>query len=260
MGLQVKTMAQWMAEGKEPEVLFWVGSAGAFDDRIKKITRSFVKIMNNAGVEFGILGVEESASGDVAKRAGNEFVFMMQAMSNIQVMNAYNVKKIVTACPHDYNTLKNEYKELGGNYEVLHHTEFIKELIDKGRLQISSSLKGKKVTFHDPCYLGRGNEIFDAPRELIAATGVDLIEMKRSRRNSFCCGAGGAQMFKEAEPGDKEVNMERAEEALGLKPDVIATGCPFCNTMMTDGVKYNDKQDETQVLDIAEIIAEANNL
>jgi len=260
MGLQVKTMAQWMAEGKEPEVLFWVGSAGAFDDRIKKITRSFVKIMNKAGVEFGILGVEESASGDVAKRAGNEFVFMMQAMSNIQVMNAYNVKKIVTACPHDFNTLKNEYKELGGNYEVLHHTEFIKELIDKGRLQISSSLKGKKVTFHDPCYLGRGNEIFDAPRELIAATGVDLIEMKRSRRNSFCCGAGGAQMFKEAEPGDKEVNMERAEEALGLKPDVIATGCPFCNTMMTDGVKYNDKQDETQVLDVAEIIAEANGL
>lgn len=260
MSLQVKTMAQWMAEGKEPEVLFWVGSAGAFDDRIKKITRSFVKIMNNAGVEFGILGVEESASGDVAKRAGNEFVFMMQAMSNIQVMNAYNVKKIVTACPHDFNTLKNEYKELGGNYEVLHHTEFIKELIDKGRLQISSSLKGKKVTFHDPCYLGRGNEIFDAPRELIAATGVDLIEMKRSRRNSFCCGAGGAQMFKEAEPGNKEVNMERAEEALGLKPDVIATGCPFCNTMMTDGVKYNDKQDETQVLDIAEIIAEANGL
>lgn len=260
MSLQVKTMAQWMAEGKEPEVLFWVGSAGAFDDRIKKITRSFVKIMNNAGVEFGILGVEESASGDVAKRAGNEFVFMMQAMSNIQVMNAYNVKKIVTACPHDFNTLKNEYKELGGNYEVLHHTEFIKELIDKGRLQISSSLKGKKVTFHDPCYLGRGNEIFDAPRDLIAATGVDLIEMKRSRRNSFCCGAGGAQMFKEAEPGNKEVNMERAEEALGLKPDVIATGCPFCNTMMTDGVKYNDKQDETQVLDIAEIIAEANGL
>lgn len=260
MGLQVKTMAQWMAEGKEPEVLFWVGSAGAFDDRIKKITRSFVKIMNSAGVEFGILGVEESASGDVAKRAGNEFVFMMQAMTNIQVMNAYNVKKIVTACPHDYNTLKNEYKELGGNYEVLHHTEFIKELIDKGRLRISSSLKGKKVTFHDPCYLGRGNEIFDAPRELISATGVDLIEMKRSRRNSFCCGAGGAQMFKEAEPGDKEVNMERAEEALGLKPDVIATGCPFCNTMMTDGVKYNDKQDETQVLDIAEIIAEANGL
>ena len=260
MGLQVKTMAEWIAEGKEPEVLFWVGSAGAFDDRIKKITRSFVKILNQAGVEFGVLGVEESASGDVAKRAGNEFVFMMQAVTNVQVMNAYNVKKIVTACPHDYNTLKNEYKDLGGDYEVLHHTEFIKELIDNKRLDISSSLKGKKVTFHDPCYLGRGNEVFDAPRQLIAATGVELIEMKRSKRNSFCCGAGGAQMFKEAEAGDKEVNMERAEEALNLKPDVIATGCPFCNTMMTDGVKYNDKQDETQVLDVAEMIAQANNL
>jgi len=260
MGLQVKTMAEFMAEGREPEVLFWVGAAGAFDDRAKKITRSFVKILNKAEVDFAILGVEESDSGDVAKRAGNEFLFMMQAMMNIQLLNAYNVKKIVTACPHDYNTLKNEYKELGGNYEVLHHTEFIKELIDKGRLQVSASMKGKKVTFHDPCYLGRGNEVFDVPRELIAATGVDLIEMKRSRRNSFCCGAGGAQMFKEAEPGNKEVNMERAEEALGLKPDVIATGCPFCNTMMTDGVKYNDKQDETRVLDIAEIIAEANSL
>jgi Fe-S oxidoreductase len=260
MGLQVKTMAEWIAEGKEPEVLFWVGSAGAFDDRIKKITRSFVKILNHAGVEFGVLGVEESASGDVAKRAGNEFVFMMQAVTNVQVMNAYNVKKIVTACPHDYNTLKNEYKDLGGDYEVLHHTEFIKELIDNKRLDISSSLKGKKVTFHDPCYLGRGNEVFDAPRQLIAATGVELIEMKRSKRNSFCCGAGGAQMFKEAEAGDKEVNMERAEEALNLKPDVIATGCPFCNTMMTDGVKYNDKQDETQVLDVAEMIAQANDL
>ncbi|MDC0303541.1 (Fe-S)-binding protein [Flavobacteriales bacterium] len=253
-------MAEWIAEGKEPEVLFWVGSAGAFDDRIKKITRSFVKILNQAGVEFGVLGVEESASGDVAKRAGNEFVFMMQAVTNVQVMNAYNVKKIVTACPHDYNTLKNEYKELGGDYEVLHHTEFIKELIDNKRLDISSSLKGMKVTFHDPCYLGRGNEVFDAPRQLIAATGVELIEMKRSKRNSFCCGAGGAQMFKEAEAGDKEVNMERADEALNLKPDVIATGCPFCNTMMTDGVKYKDKQDETQVLDIAEMIAQANNL
>lgn len=260
MALQVKTMAECMAEGKEPEILFWVGAAGAFDDRAKKITRSFVKILNKAEVDFAILGVEESDSGDVAKRAGNEFIFMMQAMSNIQVLDGYNVKKIVTTCPHDYNTLKNEYKELGGNYEVLHHTQFIKELIEKGRLEVSKSLSGKKLTFHDPCYLGRGNEVFDAPRELVMATGVDMVEMKRSGRNSFCCGAGGAQMFKEAEPGDKEVNMERAEEALGLKPDIIATGCPFCNTMMTDGVKYNNKQEETRVLDIAEIIAEANSL
>jgi Fe-S oxidoreductase len=253
-------MAECMAEGKEPEILFWVGAAGAFDDRAKKITRSFVKILNKAEVDFAILGVEESDSGDVAKRAGNEFIFMMQAMSNIQILDGYNVKRIVTTCPHDYNTLKNEYKELGGNYEVLHHTEFLKELIEKGRLEVSKSLSGKKLTFHDPCYLGRGNEVFDAPRELVTATGVDMVEMKRSGRNSFCCGAGGAQMFKEAEPGDKEVNMERAEEALGLKPDIIATGCPFCNTMMTDGVKYNNKQEETRVLDIAEIIAEANSL
>ncbi|HAP68493.1 MAG TPA: CoB--CoM heterodisulfide reductase [Flavobacteriales bacterium] len=260
MSLQVKTMAEWMAEGKEPEVLFWVGSAGAFDDRAKKITRAFVKIMNKAGVQFGILGAEESASGDVAKRAGNEFLFMMQAMTNIQVMNAYNVKRIVTTCPHDFNTLKNEYKDLGGEYEVMHHTEFITKLIEENKLQVSSSMVGKKVTFHDPCYLGRGNEIFDAPRELLKLTGVELIEMKRSKRNSLCCGAGGAQMFKEAEPGEKEINMERTEEALALKPDVIATGCPFCNTMMTDGVKYNDKQEETQVLDVAEMIAQANDL
>ncbi len=260
MSLQVKSMAEWMAEGKEPEVLFWVGSAGSIDDRAKKITRAFVRIMNKAGVEFGILGAEESASGDVPKRAGNEFLFMMQAMMNIQVLDAYNVKRIVTACPHDYNTLKNEYPELGGKYEVLHHTEFIHELIKQNKLQVSAALKGKKVTYHDPCYLGRANEIFDIPRELIELTGVQSVEMKRSKRNSFCCGAGGAQMFKEAEPGDKEINMERAEEALELKPDVIVTGCPFCNTMMTDGVKYSEKEDQTQVLDIAEMIAQASDL
>lgn len=260
MSLQVKTMAEWMAEGKEPEILFWVGAAGSFDDRVKKITRAFVKIMNSANVEFGILGVEESDSGDVPKRAGNEFLFMMQAMMNIQVLDGYNVKRIVTACPHDYNTLKNEYKGLGGNYEVLHHTEFIDELIKKGKLTISDSMKGKKVVYHDPCYLGRGNDVFDEPRELIKSTGVDLVEMKRSGRNSFCCGAGGAQMFKEAEPGDKEVNMERAEEAVAMAPDVVATGCPFCNTMMTDGVKYLNKQEEVEVLDLAEMIANANNL
>ena len=253
-------MAEWMAEGKEPEILFWVGSAGSFDDRAKKITRAFVKILNQAGVDFGILGVEEIATGDVAKRAGNEFLFQMQAMMNIQVLDAYNVKRIVTACPHDYNTLKNEYPGLGGNYDVLHHTEFISELIEKGRMNISSNLSGKTVTFHDPCYLGRGNNVFDAPRNLIAKTGVKVIEMERSGRTSFCCGAGGAQMFKEAEPGNKEINMERAEEAVALSPSVVATGCPFCNTMMTDGVKYLEKQDDIEVLDVVEIIARANEL
>jgi Fe-S oxidoreductase len=260
MSLKVKTMAEWMAEGKEPEILFWVGSAGSFDDRAKKISRAFVKIMNQSKVDFGILGVEESASGDVAKRSGNEFLFMMQAMMNIQVLNGYNVKRIVTTCPHDFNTLKNEYSGLGGNYEVLHHTEFIDELVGKNRLKIASSLAGKKVAYHDPCYLGRGNGVFNQPRNLIKATGVDLVEMKRSGRNSFCCGAGGAQMFKEAEPGKKEINMERAEEAVGLNPAIIATGCPFCNTMLTDGVKYLDKQDDVEVLDLAEMIANANDL
>ena len=260
MGLQVKTMADWTAEGKQPEILFWVGSAGSFDDRAKKITRAFVKILNQAGVEFGILGLEETASGDVAKRAGNEFLFMMQAMMNIQVLDGYSVKRIVTACPHDYNTLKNEYSGLGGNYEVLHHTEFIDELVSNGRLKIEGSLSGKKVVYHDPCYLGRGNNVFDKPRNLIKSTGVELVEMKRSGRNSFCCGAGGAQMFKEAEPGEKEINMERTEEAVAMSPAIIATGCPFCNTMMTDGVKYLDKQEDVEVLDLAEMIANANSL
>lgn len=260
MSLQVKTMAEWMAEGKEPDVLFWVGSAGSIDDRAKKISRAFVKILNQAGVQFGILGAEESASGDVAKRAGNEFLFMMQAMSNIQVLNAYNIKRIVTTDPHDFNTLKNEYKGLGGVYEVMHHTEFISSLVSENKLTIAPTLTGKKITFHDPCYLGRGNGIFDSPRELLERTGVELMEMKRSKRSALCCGAGGAQMFKEAEPGDKEINVERAEEALSLSPDVIATGCPFCNTMLTDGVKYKDKEHQTQVLDIAELIAEANGL
>lgn len=255
MNFKVKTMSQWLTDGATPEILFWVGSAGSFDDRAKKITRSFVKIMHKANVKFGILGTEESASGDVAKRAGNEFLFQMQAMMNIQVMNNYNIKRIVTTCPHDYNTLKNEYKGLGGNYEVLHHTEFIYELLNNNRLTLSGNLNGKKITYHDPCYLGRANNIYSKPRKLIEALGVKLIEMKRSRRLSFCCGAGGAQMFKEPEKGSQDINLNRTEEALSLKPDIIATGCPFCNTMITDGVKVIN-EGETKVLDIAELIAE----
>jgi len=253
--LQVKTMAEFMAEGKEADLLFWVGSAGSFDDRAKKITRAFVKIMNKAGVNFGVLGAEESSSGDAAKRAGNEFLFQMQAMTNIEVMNTYNVKRIVTACPHSYNTLKNEYKGLGGDYKVQHHTEFIAELVSQGKLTISANLKGTKVTYHDPCYLGRANNVYDAPRELIKSLGVELVEMKRTKSRSFCCGAGGSQMFKEPEPGAQDININRTEEALGLKPDIIATGCPFCNTMMTDGVKAVD-DGAAEVLDIAELIAD----
>lgn len=256
--LKVPTMAEMMAAGTKPDILFWVGSAGSFDDRAKKITRAFVKILNEADVNFAVLGTEESSSGDAAKRAGNEFLFQMQAITNIEIMNAYEVKKIVTACPHSYNTLKNEYPELGGNYEVYHHTEFIQNLMKQGKISIQGGkFKGKRVTFHDPCYLGRANDVYDAPRELIAALGVNLLEMKRSKRNSLCCGAGGAQMFKEPEKGDKDVNVLRTEDALETKPEIIATGCPFCNTMMTDGVKAKEKEAEIEVLDIAELIANA---
>ena len=257
MSLKVKTMAEWAAEGKEPEILFWVGSAGSFDDRAKKITRSFVKILNQSNVDFGVLGKEESASGDTAKRAGNEFLFQMQAMMNIEIMNSYNIKKIVTTCPHDFNTIKNEYKSLGGDYDVLHHTEFIYELIKNKRLYIPSSITDKKITYHDPCYLGRGNDIFDSPRDLLIAAGFNILEMRRSKKKSFCCGAGGAQMFKEPEKGQKDINIERSEEAISLGVSIIATSCPFCNTMLTDGVKNKNKEQEIKVLDIVEIISQA---
>lgn len=259
--LKVPTMAELMASGQQPDVLFWVGCAGSFDDRAKKITRAFVKILNHVGVNFAVLGTEESCTGDPAKRAGNEFLFQMQAMGNIQVLNAYEIKKIVTTCPHCFNTLKNEYPELGGNYEVLHHSEFIQQLINDGKLTIEGgSFKGKKITFHDPCYLGRANDVYEAPRQLIQKLDAELVEMKRCKSKGFCCGAGGAQMFKEAEKGDKEVNIERTEEALGIKPDIIATGCPFCMTMMTDGVKLKEKEHEVKVFDLAELIAKANDL
>ena len=259
--LVVPTMADFMAQGKQPEVLFWVGCSGSFDERAKKISKAFVKILNQAKIEFAILGQEESCTGDPAKRAGNEFAFQMQAMMNIQVLDAYEVKKIVTACPHCFNTIKNEWPGLGGNYEVVHHTEFLKSLLDDGRLKIEGgTFKGKKITFHDPCYLGRANNIYEAPRELMEKLDAELVEMKRSKKNGLCCGAGGAQMFKEPEKGDREVNMERTDDALEISPDVIATGCPFCNTMLTDGVKFNHKETEIQVLDIAEIIANAQDL
>ena len=259
--MTVPTMAEMMAQGKQPEVLFWVGCAGSFDDRAKKITKAFVKILNKANVEFAVLGTEESCSGDPAKRAGNEFLFQMQAMTNIEVLNAYEIKKIVTACPHCFNTLKNEYPQLGGTYEVVHHTELLKSLIDDGRLTIQGGkFSGKKITFHDPCYLGRANDVYEAPRELIQKLDVELVEMKRCKTNGLCCGAGGAQMFKEPEKGDKDINVLRTEEALEVKPNIIATGCPFCNTMMTDGVKAKDKENDVEVLDIAELIANAKDL
>lgn len=254
-------MAEMMASGQQPDVLFWVGCAGSFDDRAKKITRAFVKILNNVGINFAVLGTEESCTGDPAKRAGNEFLFQMQAMGNIQVLNAYEVKSIVTTCPHCFNTLKNEYPELGGNYEVKHHSQFLQELINQGKLSVEGGVfKGKKITFHDPCYLGRANDVYEAPRSLIEKLDAELVEMKRCKSNGLCCGAGGAQMFKEAEKGNKEINIERTEEALEIQPNIIATGCPFCMTMMTDGVKLKEKSTEVQVFDLAELIAQAKDL
>ncbi len=259
--LKVPTMAEMMASGQQPDVLFWVGCAGSFDDRAKKITRAFVKILNNVGVNFAVLGTEESCTGDPAKRAGNEFLFQMQAMGNIQVLNAYEVKSIVTTCPHCFNTLKNEYPELGGDYEVKHHSTFLQELINKGKLSVEGgAFKGKKITFHDPCYLGRANDVYEAPRDLIEKLDAELVEMKRCKSNGLCCGAGGAQMFKEAEKGDEEINERRTKQALKVSPDIIATGCPFCMTMMTDGVKLKEKEAEVKVFDLAELIAEAKDL
>lgn len=261
MDFKIRTMADCMAEGTTPEVLFWVGCAGSFDDRAKKITKAIAKILHHTNTSFAILGSEESCTGDPAKRAGNEFLFQMMAMQNISVLNAYEVKKIVTGCPHCFNTLKNEYPELGGKYEVVHHTQLIQELLNTGKLKIEGGeFKGKKITFHDPCYLGRGNGEYEAPRQLIQALDAELVEMKRCKTNGLCCGAGGAQMFKEAEKGDKEVNVERMEDVLEVKPSVIATGCPFCNTMMTDGVKHFEQEHTIAVKDIAELIAEAVDL
>lgn len=259
--LKVPTMAELMANGETADILFWVGCSGSFDDRAKKITKAIVKILNHCDVKFGVLGTEESCTGDPAKRAGNEFTFQMQAMMNIQVLDGYEVKKIVTGCPHCFNTLKNEYPELGGSYEVIHHTQLLQELINSGKLAIEGgAYQGKKITFHDPCYLGRANDVYEAPRELITKLDAELVEMKRCKTNGLCCGAGGAQMFKEAEKGNKEVNVLRTEDALEISPEIIATGCPFCNTMMTDGVKHFEKEQDIKVLDVAELIANAADL
>lgn len=257
----VPTMAEMASRGETPEVLFWVGCAGSFDSRAQKITKAIAKILHHANVSFAVLGTEESCTGDPAKRAGNEFLFQMQAMTNIQVLDGYQVKKIVTGCPHCFNIIKNEYPGLGGKYEVLHHTELLQQLIAEGKLKVEGGVfKGKKITFHDPCYLGRANDVYEAPRQVISKLDAALSEMKRSRANGLCCGAGGAQMFKEPEKGNKDINIERTEEALGLNPEIIAVGCPFCMTMMTDGVKNFEKEDQVKVMDVAELIAKANDL
>ncbi len=257
--MHIKSMAEYAANGEKPEILFWVGCAGSFDQRAQRITKAFAQILDRVGVKFAILGKEEACTGDPARRSGNEFLFQMMAYNNIQVLNGYEVKKIVTACPHCFNVLKNEYPALGGNYEVIHHTTFLQQLINAGKVRMKEggAFKGKRITYHDSCYLGRGNNIYEAPREVLEALDAELVEMKRCRTNGLCCGAGGAQMFKEEEPGNTRVNFERAEEAIGTGAQIIAANCPFCTTMLTDGVKNKEKEDDVKVMDIAELVAQS---
>jgi heterodisulfide reductase subunit D len=260
--MTIPTVADLAAKGESPEILFWVGCAGSYDDRYKRVTIAFAKILDAAGIKYAVLGNEETCNGDPARRAGNEFLFQMQAMNNIQVLNGYGIKKIVTACPHCFNTLKNEYSQLGGNYEVTHHSVFLQSLINEGKVKMKEggSYQGKKITYHDSCYLGRANNIYEAPREVLKALDADLVEMKRCRTTGLCCGAGGAQMFKEPEKGRKDINIERAEEAIATNATTIAVACPFCMTMMSDGVKNKEKETEVKVKDLAELIAETMDL
>jgi heterodisulfide reductase subunit D len=254
--MDVPIMSDLLNRGESPEILFWVGCSGSYDQRAQKITRAFAGILSHIGIRYAILGKEESCTGDPARRAGNEFVFQMMAYQNIQVLNNYQVRKIVTACPHCFNIIKNEYPELGGNYEVIHHSSFLQQLIDEGRIRLKEggTYKGKKITYHDSCYLGRGNGIYEAPRKVLEALDGELVEMKRCKTKGLCCGAGGAQMFKEEEKGDTRINFERTREAIETGATVIASACPFCNTMLTDGVKHEEKEDGVKVMDIAELI------
>jgi heterodisulfide reductase subunit D len=253
----VPLMADLAARGEKPEYLFWVGCAGAYDDRYKKVTRAFAKLLTHMGISYAVLGTEETCSGDPARRAGNEMLFQMQALTNIATFTTYEVHKIITICPHCFNIFKNEYPDLGGQYEVIHHTQFLRDCMNQGKLSIDESVfASKRISFHDPCYLGRANDEYDAPRELLQAINPQLIELKRNRSNSLCCGAGGAQMFKEAEKGSKEIFIERTEEILSAKPDIIATACPFCMTMISDGIKYKEKEDTLRNMDVAELIVE----
>ena len=255
--MTIKTVAGLSANGETPEILFWVGCAGSFDQRAQKITKAFVTILNKVGINYAILGKEEMCTGDPVRRAGNEFMFQMMAYQNIQILNNYNIKKIVTACPHCFNTLKNEYPELGGHYEVIHHTVFLQQLIDEGKIKLKEggAFKGKKITYHDSCYLGRSNNIYEAPRKVLEALDAELVEMKRCRSHGLCCGAGGAQMWKEEEKGTTRVNFERTNEAIGTGANIIASACPYCNTMLTDGVKNAEKEENVMVMDVAELVA-----
>ena len=260
--INIPTVAELASRGEKPEVLFWVGCAGSYDDRYKRVTEAFVRILDHLKINFAVLGPEETCTGDPARRAGNEFLFQMQAMANIQVLNGYEIQKIVTACPHCFNTLKNEYPELGGNYEVIHHSQFLQQLIDEGKIRMKEggNFKGKKITYHDSCYLGRANGVYEAPRKVLEILDAELVEMKRCKTKGLCCGAGGGQMFKEAEQGNKEINIERTEEALETQASTIAVACPFCMTMMSDGVKNKGRESDVNVLDLAELIAKSEGL
>ncbi len=259
--MHVPTVADLVAQGKTPEILFWVGCAGSFDQRAQRVTKAFAQILDQVQINYAILGKEECCTGDPARRAGNEFLFQMMAYQNIQVLNGYGIKKIVTTCPHCFNTLKNEYPELGGDYEVIHHTTLLQQLINEGRIKLKEggSFSGKKIVYHDSCYLGRANGIYEAPREILEWLDADLVEMKRCRSKGLCCGAGGAQMFKEEEKGDVRINTERSQEALATGAGIIAAACPFCNTMLSDGVKLAEKEEQVKVMDVAELIAEQLN-
>ena len=259
--MHVPTVADLVAQGKTPEILFWVGCAGSFDQRAQRVTKAFAQILDQVKINYAILGKEECCTGDPARRAGNEFLFQMMAYQNIQVLNGYGIKKIVTTCPHCFNTLKNEYPELGGDYEVIHHTTLLQPRINEGRIKLKEggSFTGKKIVYHDSCYLGRANGIYEAPREILEWLDADLVEMKRCRSKGLCCGAGGAQMFKEEEKGDVRINTERSQEALATGAGIIAAACPFCNTMLSDGVKLAEKEEQVKVMDVAELIAEQLN-
>ena len=257
--MNIRIYKDEIEKGNQPEVLFWVGCAGSFDQRAQGITKAFVHILNKIGINYAILGAEEMCTGDPARRSGNEFMFQMMAYQNIKLLDAYNIKKIITACPHCFNTLKNEYPELGGNYEVIHHSVFLQSLIDEGKITMKESgpFKGKKITYHDSCYLGRSNNIYEAPRKVLESLDIALVEMKRCKSKGLCCGAGGAQMFKEEEKGNTRINLERTQDAIDTNADIVAAACPFCNTMLTDGIKLNEKENQIQVMDIAELIAQS---
>jgi Fe-S oxidoreductase len=260
MTYKVPVMSDMVAEGKTPDVVFWIGCAGSFDQRAQRVTIAFTKILNQLNINFAVLGTEEACTGDPARRAGNEFVFQMLAQQNVATLNGYGVKKIVTTCPHCFNIIKNEYPELGGKYEVVHHSTYLQQLINEGKLKVAGGVfKGKRITYHDSCYLGRANEIYEAPRDVIEALDGDLVEINKCRTTGMCCGAGGAQMWKEDEPGKKRINVERVDQLTEVYPDIIAVACPYCNTMITDGVKAENRQDEIKVVDIAELISQANS-